>query len=82
MSKASENKLRVLPPVNDLLEHPNVLALIAEQGRNVVMGWIHDALAYERSELLSAGNNGAIEADRDSIIEAVVDRVTGSARMT
>ena len=79
MPKTPENNLRVLPPVNDLLEHPSVQPLLAEQGRKVVMAWIRDQLAHFRDQLLSTDNNRNT-LDRDSITAALVDGISRCAR--
>ena len=42
MNEPVQDNLRNLPSVNSVLEHPGVRPLIAEQGREVVLGWVRD----------------------------------------
>ena len=77
MNDSPSNILQVLPPVNDLLQHPGVRPLVAEQGRDVVMGWIRDELTEVRRGLLAGETNG----DRAALTETVAERIAGRAEM-
>ncbi len=74
---STTNVLRVLPPVNELLLHPGVQPLVAEQGRDVVIGWIRDELGEVRQSLLAGETNG----DRQSLLENVADRIINRAEV-
>ncbi len=68
--------LRLLPSVNAILEHPGVRPLVAEQGRDVVIGWVRDELDEARKRLADGENNG----DRAVILEEIAERLAGCAR--
>lgn len=76
MSKSSDNQLRSLPAVNDVLEHPGVHPLIAEQGRNRIVDWIRVELDDTRRRL-SAGES---QGDRSAILDGVVERIENRAQ--
>ena len=62
--------------VNAILEHPGVRLLVAEQGRDVVIGWVRDELDETRKRLSDGESNG----DRAAILEEIVERLAGCAR--
>lgn len=71
MNKSPDNQLRLLPAVNDVLEHPGVHPLIAEQGRHRVVDWVRVELDDTRRRL-SAGES---QGDRSAILDDVVERI-------
>ncbi len=75
VNDSPSNRLQVLPPTSDLLQHSGVRPLIAEQGRDVVMGWIRDALADVRRGLLAGETHG----DRRKLTDTVAERVAHRA---
>jgi len=71
LNKSPDNQLRLLPAVNDVLEHPGVHPLIAEQGRHRVVDWVRVELDDTRRRL-SAGES---QGDRSAILDDVVERI-------
>jgi L-seryl-tRNA(Ser) seleniumtransferase len=67
--------LRFLPSVNAVVEHPAVGSLIEERGRDMVMGWIREALSEIRQDLLS----GEINGNRDALLNELVERLAHRA---
>jgi L-seryl-tRNA(Ser) seleniumtransferase len=54
--------LQHLPPVQDVLAHPDVQELLAAEGREVVLQWVREALDELRRDLQAGGPAGDREA--------------------
>ncbi len=83
----SSEILSRLPPVQDLLSHATVEPLVAELGRELVLGWVRDALAQARDQLSpsngSPSNDGMASAacDRAGWTELLAEQVQRYARI-
>lgn len=71
MPHAPDNPHRQLPPVNDILQHPAIVELIARRGRDTVLQWARDALTEVRRRL----SDGPVPTDRGDFLESIVQIV-------
>lgn len=71
MKAEHKEKLRLLPAVDGVLNHAEVVPLCAQFGRPVVTGWVREVLANLRN-----GRVDRLPADGDAIESLVVKRVT------
>ncbi len=80
MNYSSQQLLRLLPPVNDLLTHDAVSSFVERQGREIVTEWIRAELTRVREQITE---NIATEytnvSDRGSMLNAVAERVAEAA---
>ena len=79
----SSDILSRLPPVQDLLSHLTVESLIAEHGREVVLGWVREVLDQTRQRLNGTPNNGGARQaslDRAGWTELLAEQVQQQAR--
>ena len=82
----SSDILSRLPPVQDLLSHLIVEPLIAEHGREVVLGWVREVLDQTRQRISSsnaASNNDEPQQaslDRTTWTELLAEQVQRQAR--
>jgi len=75
VNDVGSNNLRLLPAVDAVLHQPTVEILIAEEGRDVVLGWVREELEQLRGRLLNGENPG----DRVTVFDELADRLTGRA---
>lgn len=78
MAETTQHRLQQLPSVNAILEHSAVRQMIAEQGREVVLGWVRDELDETRKRLRA----GEIDGDRTALLDELVDRLGERAQHT
>ncbi len=71
----SSDAFQQLPPVQDVLSQSSMASLVEEQGRDVVVGWVREALQQARQCVIDKLGN----FDRPAWIDWVVDRVLAAA---
>jgi L-seryl-tRNA(Ser) seleniumtransferase len=82
----SSKLLSRLPPVQDLLSHATVEPLIAEHGRDLVLGWVRTVLTQAREQFTTSSDlPSTLEAppaaqDRAGWTELLADQVLRLAR--
>ena len=74
-NKFTENILQKLPSVDSLLKEPELKNLIAQAGREVVVGSIREVIDCVRKSLLSGAN---IEIDSNTIIKNVKQSINAT----
>lgn len=82
----SSDTLSRLPPVQDLLSHLAVEPLIAEHGRDVVLGWVRQVLGQARRRINSSNGecihdrSQSVSLDRTAWTELLAEQVQRQAR--
>jgi len=78
VNDGDSNTRRLLPAVDAVLHQPAVEILIAEEGREVVLGWIREELTQLRRRLLEGEKPGS----RAAVIDDLTDRLSERSRQS
>lgn len=70
----SQEHLRQLPPVSEVLGAPELGDLLAEQGQPVVVEWIREALEFQRTKLTASQTIPTRSLLLPEIIQTVLER--------
>jgi len=81
VNESGPNNLRLLPAVDAVLHQPAVEILIAEEGRDVVLGWAREELERLRCCLLDGENPGNRAAVLDELSDRLTERAERSDRL-
>ena len=65
----SSEKLSRLPPVQDLLSHATIEPLVADHGRELVLGWVRETLALAREQLGQTGGSSNNEGQQPAALD-------------
>lgn len=63
--------LKTVPPVNDVLQHPQIDVLTEEFGRETLLDWIREEIDQLRDDI----REGNVAGDRESLVEYLADRL-------
>lgn len=65
----SSEKLSRLPPVQDLLSHATIEPLVADHGRELVLGWVRETLAQAREQLGQTGGSSNTDGPQPAALD-------------
>ncbi|MBM81491.1 MAG: L-seryl-tRNA(Sec) selenium transferase [Planctomycetaceae bacterium] len=74
-----QSRLRLLPSVNDALNHTSVAILIDGYGRKQVLNWIREELEGLRVLLIASDSENLV--DKAAALEALAEQVNGRAKL-